>query len=206
MEPLARCDNGHYYDSKRHVSCPFCGIQDLGLDIQKTMAKQVSGSSGYEIDITMPLREGFEAGRDSSKTRGIDQVEDEFEPVSGWLIAISGPARGRDFRITSERNFIGRSEEMEIRITKDEYVSRENHAAVSYSPKNHTFRIYPGDSRGLTYLNDLEVLAPELLEPYDIVEVGKTQLMFVPFCGDRFNWKKKIDQRLKDSEEEPDEE
>jgi hypothetical protein len=186
MEPLTRCSNGHYYDSKKHTSCPFCGVQNLGIDIQKTMAKR-PGNSGYEINATKPLGHAQGQG-DVGKTKGIYKQKIGIEPVTGWLVSISGPEKGLDYRIKAERNFIGRSEAMDIRIVKDETISRENHASVSYSPKTKAFRLYPGDSRGLVYLNDQEVLTPELLKPFDIIELGTTRLMFVPFCGERFQW------------------
>jgi len=187
MEPLTRCDNGHYYDSKKHTSCPFCGVQSLGIDIQHTMAKR-QGTNGYDVGITRPLdRSPAEAG-EVGKTVGVYRKKLGVDPVSGWLIAITGPEKGRDFRITSERNFIGRGESMDIQIAGDEAVSRDNHAAVSYSPKTQIFRIYPGDSKGLVYLNEQEVLTPEILKAYDVVELGQTKLMFVPFCGDNFRW------------------
>src|ERR1700759_94390 len=28
---LMRCDNGHYYDPKKHTSCPFCGVPGLNV-------------------------------------------------------------------------------------------------------------------------------------------------------------------------------
>jgi hypothetical protein len=191
MDPLTRCDNGHYYDSKKHTSCPFCGVQSLGIDIQHTMAKrqgQGQAPGGYDIGITRPLNQAPAEPGDPGKTVGVFKKKIGVDPVSGWLVAITGPDKGRDFRITSERNFIGRSESMDIQIPSDEAVSRENHAAVSYSPKTQIFRIYPGDSKGLVYLNDQEVLTPELLKAYDIIELGQTRLMFVPFCGKNFKW------------------
>lgn len=186
MEPLTRCDYGHYYDSKKHTSCPYCGIQNIRNDIQRTMAKR-SSESDYEIEVTRPLNQKQAKG-DPGRTMGVYHKKIGRKPVSGWLVAVSGPEKGRDFRITVERNFIGRSENMDIQITEDESVSRENHTSVSYSPKNQTFRLYPGESKGLVYLNDQEVLTPELLKAYDIIELGQTKLMFVPFCGENFQW------------------
>lgn len=186
MDPLTRCDNGHYYDAKKHTSCPFCGVQNLGIDIQKTMAKR-PGEVGGDIGVTKPLhRESGDA--EEGKTMAVFKERLGIEPVTGWLVAISGPEKGKDYRITAERNFIGRSEKMDIRIIKDKAISRENHAAVSYSPKNHTFRLYPGESKGLVYLNEEEVLTPEPLKPYDVIELGQTKLMFIPFCSDKFQW------------------
>ena len=148
MDPLTRCENGHYYDSKKHTSCPFCGVQNLGIDIQKTMAKR-PGESNHEIGATKPLEGSAAQQTDEGKTMGLFQKRIGKNPVTGWLVAISGPEKGNDFKITAERNFIGRSDKMDIVIAGDKAVSRENHAAVSYSPKNHNFRLYPGDSKGL---------------------------------------------------------
>lgn len=188
MEPMVRCENGHYYDTNKHSSCPYCGVQNLGIDIQKTMAKR-TGDSSNDIGVTKPLGGGSHQDQDDvGRTMSVFHKKMGIDPVTGWLVAISGPEKGNDYRITSEKNFIGRSEQMDIRISGDEAVSRDNHAAVSYSPKNHTFRLYLGDSKGLVYLNDEEVITPELLKSHDIIELGQTKLMFVPFCGDNFQW------------------
>lgn len=176
MDSLTRCVNGHYYDSKKHSSCPFCGVQDLDIDIKKTMAKRPGGSAANVSD-------------PEGKTVGVFKKKLGIDPVVGWLVAVEGPERGKDFRITAEKNFIGRSEKMDIPITGDPSVSRENHAIVSYNPKNNSFRILPGDGRGLVYLNDEEVLTPLVLNPYDLIEVGESKLLFVPFCNEQFQWK-----------------
>jgi hypothetical protein len=188
MEPLTRCDSGHYYDAKKHTSCPFCGVQNLGIDIEQTMAKR-PGNAGFEINVTKPL--GQKRGQEEiGVTKGIYKQKMGVDPVAGWLVSVSGPEKGHDYRITAERNFIGRGENMDIRIVGDEAISRENHASVSYSPKNHAFRLYPGDSKGLVYLNDEEVLTPELLKPFDVIEMGQSRLLFVPLCGENFHWDK----------------
>ena len=106
----------------------------------------------------------------------------------GWLVCVAGPEQGRDYRLHSERNFIGRAPSMDVAITGDATISRDNHAVISYNPKKHSFRLAPGDSRGLVYLNDEEVLTPIEVAPYDRIELGETLLLFVPFCGDHFTW------------------
>lgn len=174
MEALTRCSKGHYYDSQKHSSCPFCGVQDLDIDIKKTMAKKPASSEG--------------------KTVGVFKKKLGIDPVVGWLVAISGPEKGKDYRIISEKNFIGRSDKMDISIPGDESISRENHAVISFNPKNLAFRLFPGDSRGLAYLNDEEVINPVSLTPYDVIEIGQTKLAFIPFCGDQYQWKKDEDQ------------
>jgi len=185
MEPLQRCVNGHYFDSGKHTSCPFCGVQDLDIDIQKTMAKRTSPTGG-DPGATRPLS-GVRPSEEN-KTMGIFHKKLSTEPVVGWLVAVQGPVKGNDYRIVPEKNFIGRSEAMDISITEDETISRENHAVISYNPKNNGFRLFPGDSKRLVFLNNEEVISPEPLQPYDVIELGESKLLFVPFCSERFQW------------------
>ena len=180
MDSLIRCDNGHYFDPKKHSSCPFCGVQNLDIDIQKTMAKRPTDGSK---DIDKP--------NIVDKTVGIYQKKLGIDPVVGWLVAIEGAEKGSDYRITSEKNFIGRSEKMDISIPGDASISRDNHAIVSYNPKKNTFLILPGESRGLVYLNEEEVVTPVTINAYDVIELGETKLNFIPFCSDRFIWENK---------------
>ncbi len=185
MDPLSRCDNGHYYDSKKHTSCPFCGVKNLDISINKTMAKRPSAEADFEPAAASDVG--------ANKTVGIFKKKLGLDPVVGWLVATDGPEKGKDYRITAERNFIGRSETMDISIQGDETISRENHTVVSFNPKNLSFLLFPGDSRGLTYLNDEEVVAPTKLNPYDVIEIGQSRLTFIPFCGEKFQWKKAED-------------
>ena len=155
----------------------------------KTVPKK-PGASGDEPAVTRKVDHDSGVEKDAGKTVGVYKRELGIEPVVGWLVAVKGPSRGRDYRITSERNYIGRSETMDISISGDDMISRENHAIINFEPRKSTFYLLPGDSKRLTYLNEEVVLAPELLKSYDRIEVGETLLVFVPFCGEAFQWKK----------------
>lgn len=196
---MKRCEKGHYYDETKHSLCPHCGVNiDLNLgvtmpkrsnqggDMEKTQARFPAESD--QLGVTQAKTPSIPPRNDDGKTVAIVRKQTGLDPVVGWLVCIEGPDRGRDYRIRSERNFIGRSEKMDINIAGDDAVSRENHAIISYSPKKKQFRVYPGDSRGLVYLNDDEVVISDLLKPYDVIELGQTKLMFIPFCGEHFQW------------------
>jgi len=129
-------------------------------------------------------------GAEIGKTVGVYNRKLGIDPVVGWLVAITGKEKGNDYRVTAEKNFIGRSEKMDISIPGDESISRENHAVISFNPKNHKFRLFPGESKGLVYLNDDEVVTPIELNIHDIIEIGQTKLMFIPFCNQNLNWNK----------------
>jgi hypothetical protein len=194
-----RCRNRHFYDDHQRSDCPFCGV---GMELEGTLKQTekipglTTGGSGQGRaagDFPTLARGGRvppRPGADPGVTRHIWAAKVGFDPVVGWLVCIEGPEKGRDYRIHTERNFIGRSPHMDIAITGDDAISRENHAVVSFNPKNGVFRLAPGDSRGLIYLNEEEVLTPVELKAYDTIEMGASKLTFVPFCGERFQWEK----------------
>ncbi|MGD9731130.1 MAG: FHA domain-containing protein [Desulfamplus sp.] len=199
---MKRCEQGHYYDSAKHSVCPSCGISDLNIGNTVPRRENPSAKStqmnrneriGYQDDIDSGAtrragQSGSASPAEDGRTVGIVRKKTGIDPVVGWLVCVEGPDRGRDYQIRSEKNFIGRSPSMNISIQNDESISRENHAAVSYNPKNHSFKLHPGDSRGLVYLNNDDVDVPTVLKQYDVIELGQTKLMFVPFCGGQFQW------------------
>lgn len=109
-------------------------------------------------------------------------------PCVGWLIALGGEHIGTDFRLKAGKNFVGRSSQMDIALTEDKSVSRERHAIVVYEPKAHLYLVQPGESSSLVYRNNEVVLTPVKLEAYDVITVGDVNLLFMPLCGERFNW------------------
>jgi hypothetical protein len=189
---LKRCENGHYYDPDKHSTCPSCGVGDLairgtrGLTGRRHAAAPPEGSG--EVGRTRVAGEAQSQGRAPAATVAVMRKQVGFDPVVGWLVCIEGPEKGRDFRLHGERNFIGRDPTMDICLQGDETVSRHKHAVLSYNPRQHSYRIGPGDGRGMTYLNDQEVDMPMALTAYDIIELGKTRLLFIPLCGERFQW------------------
>lgn len=119
---------------------------------------------------------------------GIQPVQTVSTPCVGWLVALGGAHIGQDFRLKVGKNFIGRDTQMDIALTGDKSVSRNRHAIVVYEPKQHLYLAQPGDSSGLLYRNNEVVLSPVKLEAYDMLTVGDINLLFMPLCGDRFNW------------------
>ena len=111
-----------------------------------------------------------------------------MHPVVGWLVCIEGPSKGKDYRMIAEKNFIGRSPEMDIRILGDNNISYKNHAIVSYDGKKRSTFLLPGDAQGLVYLNGEAVYAPTQLEAFDQIELGKSKLLYIPLCGANFEW------------------
>lgn len=166
---LSRCANGHMFSTRKHgTTCPYCNIS---VEPQaKAEARQ--SMRVEEEEKTMPYL---------GETTGI-------EPVTGWLVCIEGPQMGQDYRIMAEKNFIGRAEEMHIRIIGDNAISRRNHAVIVYDPKKRNFYLLPGDASGLAYHNNEAVYSPVELTAYDVIQLGRSKFIFVPLCGIHFEW------------------
>ncbi|MGH9824411.1 MAG: FHA domain-containing protein [Blastocatellia bacterium] len=110
------------------------------------------------------------------------------EPVTGWLVCVAGRDLGADYPIRAENNLIGRSKEMHVCITGDRCISRQSHAVITYNSSMNSFKLGPGSSTGLVYLNGDEVSQPTAIGAYDQIRLGQTELMFLPLCGEAFKW------------------
>ncbi|MWC31332.1 FHA domain-containing protein [Paenibacillus sp. MMS18-CY102] len=167
---LTRCLNGHMFSTRKHGNvCPYCSVSVEPAAVKMDKRPSVQPA---EDEKTMPY---------IGETRGID-------PVTGWLVCIEGPQQGQDYRIMSEKNFIGRAEEMHIRIIGDNAVSRRNHAVIVYDPKKRNFYMLPGDASGLAYHNNEAVYSPVELAAYDVIQLGRSKFLFIPLCGVHFEW------------------
>jgi len=126
---------------------------------------------------------------DECKTISIYEVN-ETEPVVGWIVCVKGEYFGESFKIKAGQNHIGRSAGMDICLQDELTVSRQNHAAIIFDPDSCSFFLIPGQSNGLTYLNNQVLLMPSQLTSYSEIRVGNASFVFVPLVSDHFNWKK----------------
>ena len=182
---MIRCTEGHFYDPTRHQACPWCAKP---LDLGGPPALDATANK------TVPLRAEAAAaappvvaGPPQGATRRVVHEQLGIDPVVGWLVCVEGPEKGKDYRLHTEKNFIGRATAMDISIA-DETISRDRHAAVTFEPKRRTFWLMPGDASGLVYLNGDVIYAPTEIVAGDRMELGRTTLMLVPLVGDSFRW------------------
>jgi hypothetical protein len=178
---VTRCTEGHFFDPTKHSSCPWCSRPiDLGA------GTNTDGISGRTMAVGTPAAP--QAGMAAGATRRLVGQEMAVDPVVGWLVCIDGPDRGQDYRLHSQKNFIGRSPSMDVAIQRDDSVSRDKHATITFEPKKRTFWLVPGESSGLVYLNNEVVYSAAQLNPQDVIEVGRTKLILVAFVNDSFEW------------------
>lgn len=210
---LKRCDKGHFFDADKFVSCPHCAggmrnsdetiairpdddIKTEAISVSKEQPASVAdveppvvslAQTVSQITESVNVSNAMEEDDDDSKTVRYYETESGTEPVVGWLVCIQGQDIGKSFNLKDGRNFIGRSSKMDV-VIQDSSVSRDKHAVIIYEPKRREFLAQPGESRELSYLNDEVVLNFNKLKPYDVLQVGATKLMFIPFCSESFSW------------------
>jgi hypothetical protein len=123
------------------------------------------------------------------RTRLAAPIKTAIDPVVGWLVCMKGPNLGSDYRIRAARNRIGRDSVMDICLSGDNRVARDTHAMIVYDPRYNDFRLSLGPACEIVFLNGEFLDGSAALRERDVIELGETGLQFVPFCGNRFQWK-----------------
>ena len=204
---MRKCINGHYFDASIHAACPYCenkdevgGTRPIGMGGVNYGAKMATPEDDRTLPIGyMPVNQVSRNNAypgpapsvnddDDNRTVAIIHKEMGVDPVVGWLVCLNNSQKGRDYRIHSDNNYVGRSERMDVCIRGDETISRENHAIVSYDGRDNVFYFSPGDGRSIVRVNDKAVFTTIELKAYDVITVGKTNLLFIPLCTDKFEW------------------
>lgn len=200
---ITRCKKGHWYDTSVNKECPHCkqagerlGIQlnDVEEDDKTISLAEAASSLGAELGTIMDAaaiqEEGGPSGEDDDKTIafGFFGVT-KTSPVAGWLICMTGTERGKDYRLHAGKNFIGRSNSMDVWMVDDKTIARDKHCSVIYDPKGNTFYV-SGEGGNLVYLNGRLLDSLAQLQEGDEITIGKTNLLFVPFCREGRTWEK----------------
>ena len=185
--------NIHYYDAEKTADCPYCKRIEEGRGGDPTAAASASDlASPPRREPTVAKGRSVHVEREATSPwygEEQDGKKEAFEPVVGWLVAIEGPARGRDFRLKPGRNIIGRSMESDVCIESDDLLSGE-HAIIYYYGEINGFFVEDKQSKHGTYLlpNKELVIERRPLKDGDKVKVGKTILLIKTLCNEAFKW------------------
>ena len=204
---LITCANGHTYDPSISPNCPQCAGHTVPLaepsffgdDIGKTVPLRRD-----TVPVTPPVPVqwadpgvSYGPAASASKNEAVtmpvnyDQggISEKAElPVTGWLVCVDGPEKGRDYRLHEEYNYIGRSSSMDVSIPGDPTISREKHAIIAYDTQERVFYFAPATGASIVRQNGKAVLNNVELKAWDKLQIGKCTFMFVPLCGEAFQW------------------
>ncbi len=198
---MKQCPNGHFYDQSKTRECPYCNSASANVNVTRPIRQSPGAgiSASGDIGATVPANQpGFidhtrpaskAQANDSERTAVVIKKDLGIDPVVGWLVCVDGKGKGRDYRMHSDNNYIGRSENMDICMRGDDTISRENHAVISYDMRENNYYFSPCESRNIVRVNGKAIFSTIQLSAYDNIELGSTKLIFLPLCGEAFSWK-----------------
>ena len=114
----------------------------------------------------------------------------EKDPVVGWLVVVGGPGLGNYRPVFEGNNTVGRDPSQRIAIDfGDDAISSKEQAFIRYDSAERSFLFVPNLSKtNIVSVNDKRPTGAVSLTNMDVITIGRTQLVFVPFCGPDFDW------------------
>lgn len=184
-----------------------------GGNIGKTApVNQYGGSQGGSVGPTAPVNQyGASVGptapvnqpQPQNKTVFIGDLSDpnnpnpvqpstpsRVRPVVGWLVCVQGPDIGKDFRLHTHFNHVGRNGNQDVRLN-DETVSSE-HFTVSYDMVHNRYFADMNKGSTFVYINGYPLGARTVLKKGDQIKVGNSLLVFIPLEQQDVKWNWKI--------------
>lgn len=164
------------------------GVESNMTDKEKQPS--LGGALGKEVQPAPSAGAG--AGNPKTKVFGGSSEELKYyqEPVVGWLVVVGGPGIGAHRPIFMGSNTIGSDSGQRIPIDfGDDYISKEEQAYIRYDADDRQFLFIPNLAKtNVVSIDNVKPTSAVRLMPYDIISMGDTQLVFIPFCGDEFDW------------------
>lgn len=189
---------------------PFAGSANAGMppteapNSEKTIYPDAQMGGGLSADpgITAPpssgdgrllygFREDMEVTTFVNPADAGGRVDEAVLPCVGWVVVVEGPNRGRDYRIHTGYNYIGRKSG-DIIITGDDTISGERDSSITYVYQTKKFYMAHENGKNVLLVNNIPVVGGGTeLKNYDIITIGTTKLVFLGLCGDNFGWEDK---------------
>lgn len=122
--------------------------------------------------------------------QSVKRTEFHQDPVVGWLVVVGGPGLGAYRPIFEGNNSVGRDGKQRIAIDfGDDAISSEEQAFIRYDSVDRKFLLVPNLAKtNIVAVNERKPTGAVELAAMDLITMGRTQLVFVPFCGPDFDW------------------
>lgn len=172
---LIKCENNHFYDSEKFLTCPHCANRVAMPDVN-----DILGKNQNRIQTSPPNDENEYAA--SKEILG---------KTVGWLVCIDGIMLGESFVLREGDNCIGRASNMDISLLYETTVSRDKHAIITYNSAHNSFILHSPEHMGQILYNNKNIKKQKTLKSYDIITLGNCSLLFIALCDNRFRWAEK---------------
>lgn len=187
---------GKAMSAKSKAKSKAASAVDKPADKAKQKAKQKAKGGGEkgEKAAAKKKKEGGGVGKKKKKKAAEEPEEDEDEQPEaefgektqfiqveperpkecvGWVVALSGPLKGQDFRLVTGKNIVGTAADCDVVLT-DQYMS-SRHAVIRH--EEDTFVLVDLDSTNGSFVNETRISKEELVDN-DRVRLGRTELKF----------------------------
>lgn len=171
---LIKCENNHYFDSDKFISCPHCANQAINAEVS-----DILGMNQRQINTAVSHSQYRKEYRNVAMGKTV-----------GWLVCIEGTMIGESFVLREGDNYIGRAENMDIPLLYESTVSREKHAVITYDPIQNSCVLYSQKHSDQTLCNRKNIKVKRTLKNRDVITLGDCSLLFVPLCNASFRWSK----------------
>lgn len=197
-----RCENGHFIDESWDI-CPYCPQEasepEIAVVRPARAAEPIPQPAPQPRPVSMSVPRATSGGtpmlqlqspppqeRTVAASRLDTGAHTQKRYVVGWLIGLSGSARGESYPVRMGRNVIGRDRRSDIVINDDQASS--HHADLVFRPEERRFILMDHNSTNGTYVNETEIEPRRDLAGKDIIRIGSHRLLFMPLCHDGFFW------------------
>jgi len=128
-------------------------------------------------------------GRPSAQAAEAPAMAQDGRLVTGWLVVVKGPGKGKFAALYDGMNSIGRGEDQASPLNfGDESISRSEYAFVTYDYVDRKFYLNHGGKSNIVRINGRPVLQPIEVQNGDLIEIGATTCRMTQFCGPDFDW------------------
>ena len=182
---IVMCERNHYYDDSRNETFPYCE-KEAATNDNSINEQETSFFLQEEIDDCQLTEAYGENVMEYEKTIGIFSECNTTRLTAGWIVALDGEYRGKSYPVFLGRNFAGAADDMDIVLYGDRRISRQKHFSIVFDPKHTEFYILSGE--GQVYLNSQPLKSQSTLSEGDIIGVGDTTFIFIPFCKEGRDW------------------
>ncbi len=197
---IIRCARGlHFFDNTKYDECPHCGVKAKGNSAAASEMNDMVTMAQYNFDSSPESIQNVFMGNQAQRQHVQMDIDDgrtiayysslkgnDF--VTGWLVCVSGPEKGRDYRLHHGFNKIGRAYNMDVYIAEDMYISKDGHCSVVYDAKDNLFYLVPSNGC-ITYLNGEVLQESTQIQSGDILHIGQSEFEFIAFCRGNRCWK-----------------
>ena len=198
---IVKCEKGHFYDNIKYKNCPHCenGLKHIRKETYCDDLDNLQTQFFADPFVKLPYTEGVDKECDitvnldvsdvskDSITVGLYNFNNGTQLLVGWLVEVKGVTKGKDYKLFTGWNRIGRSQLMDIYIPNDKKISANNHGAIVFDEKNTQY-YFINENGSLSYVNGVPVVNTTELHSGDSIRLGDTELIFMAFCTKERKW------------------